>query len=136
MEILAVAAPVSTALGVIITGLFAYWLAKRRLSGNIATTDANDLWNRLMTQLDGRDVKIEGLHGTVLGLMAEMRRKDERIDILETQVGQLTAELSMKDSRIRHLEEENGILKQRVKELETRAEAIKQAGKALADGGA
>lgn len=121
-EIVAVIGAACGGVGTALGALTAYWLARKRMSGKVATTDADALWDEANALR--RDYREQNAK-----LMA-------RIDALEREIEAYRKESVMKDDRIRHLEDENQRLTARVVELEARLEAVKQAGKVLADGGA
>ena len=105
--------------GVIVTGVLGYLTGRRKSSGSVATSDAEQLWAQVSEHLKRLD--------------ATVSRQDLVISQQGTRIAELGIELHQKDERIIHLESVNGRLSVRVSELETELEKVKDRERRVAE---
>ena len=105
--------------GVIVTGVLGYLTGRRKSSGSVATSDAEQLWAQVSEHLKRLD--------------ATVARQDLIISQQGTRIAELGIELHQKDERIIHLESVNGRLTVRVSELETELEKVKARERRVAE---
>ena len=115
----AAVAGVVSAIGGGLTAALTFFATRRKYSGTVATSDAEQLWAQVSEHLKRLD--------------ATVSRQDLVISQQGTRIAELGIELHQKDERIIHLESVNGRLSVRVSELETELEKVKDRERRVAE---